>query len=225
MKSIIFVIALPFVLVNSIYSQETIQIIKTNPVTKQITEEYFVLKDKPEIKQGFYISYYQMSKESKSFYKEDWIRSQGFYSNSKKDSTWTYYSNPTNQSTHHMDRSEHYKNGIKIGIWSSRNEIDKSVVEQFDYSKNIKLDPIIEEYIRYPEDAKEKGIQGLVEIKVLYNPDCTIQRVDLVSNPDSSLTQEVLRFVNKKAKLLKKYGVSKDCTGKEETYTKNFILR
>jgi hypothetical protein len=225
MKPILVFICLILIIHGISYSQESTSKTKASPGSKQITGESDVSTNNPEIKDGYCVSFYTIPKTAKVVSIMDWIRFEGYYKNGKKDSVWTYYTDPNIHPAHYYIRKEFYKNGIKSGIWLTRNSLDKNVIERYDYTLNSKADPVIEDDLVYPAYAKEKNIQGLVELKILYSSDCSIKNIEFISNPDSCLTDAVVRYVKKKAEMMKKYSTCKDCTGKTETFRKNFILK
>jgi periplasmic protein TonB len=50
--------------------------------------------------------------------------------------------------------------------------------------------------IRYPEDAKEKRIQGTVFLNVIIERDGSISNINILRTPDSILNQEAIRVVS-----------------------------
>jgi TonB family protein len=98
----------------SLFAQTTKKIKKDNHLN--ITEEYYVLDNDPDVKEGSYVS--------RAFY-GDWLYSEGFYKKNQKDSLWKYYDYAPDSSMAHyakfISQTGSYKNDQKVGVWDFYN--------------------------------------------------------------------------------------------------------
>ena len=203
--------------------QETERIIKYFHKSKQIMEEYDVLKSDKNIKHGFYARYYRATYDDYKTDKDKYLQKQGFYNQNKLDSVWTYY-DMWNKG-HRVNKEERYNNGQKTGIWSTVLEKGK-VIKRYDYDKNIELEPIIKYYYIYPDRASEEGIEGVVEIFVKYNLDCKTDTIFVKKSANEMLEKNALNGVKEQEKLREKYSIKSDCSNKtDSTYVITYKLR
>lgn len=122
-------------------SQDTILITRFLS-SKQLVEQYSVLKADKTIKHGAYTLYFSLNTAQLKNVKQglakmkDFIKVSGFYENGKKVGKWNTFSEP-----HHLKTKEIYNTDKKIGIWEIFQE-NGIVVERYDYDINEVLEPI-----------------------------------------------------------------------------------
>jgi TonB family protein len=114
----VFCICFLFLNLHIAYAQKLKTIKIKTPAHLGIKEEFQVLKDSPEIKQGFYKKYK---------YKK--LIEEGFFTNNLKDSTWKEYA-----MTKQLVGEGKYTAGFKSGVWSYYSKGNK-LVQQYNYEK------------------------------------------------------------------------------------------
>ena len=207
---------------STLIGQNTKLVVKYFSNSKQIMEEYHVLNNDENIKQGEYIRYYRISDKDFTRNKEKYIFKRGFYYNNQLDSTWIYYH--YNASYYWIDREENYNKGRKVGIWKTYLEYG-SVIKRLDYNLNKEIEPEFRIYTHYPAIASEMQIQGVVKVRVVYNNDCTIGGISVVQSSAPNLDSDAINCVSNFEKLRLKYSLIKDCsTKRDSTYTINYKL-
>ena len=214
---LIFILSfIPFI----VRGQRTKHIVKYFPHSKQIMEEYDVLKKNPDIKDGKYTQYYRANPNSyNSDLKQLFIRTSGYYFQNQMDGIWLYY-NRNNL----LLKKEIYNAGKKTGIWETYLEKGQ-VVKRYDYDNQKELMPNIFFSIKYPELPKENGIEGAVKVYVKFNPDCSIDTIFVSQPADPYLDKAAVEGVKDVEKIKKEYLPNQDCsTKKDTTYTINFSL-
>jgi antitoxin component YwqK of YwqJK toxin-antitoxin module len=122
------------------FAQTTEKVVKYFS-SKQISEQYNVLKSDKTTRNGEYIAYFAVPfsalKEVKNDTSKlnDYIKIKGFYENEKKQGEWIEYT------AKYVKKSKgKYELDKKIGIWETYQE-NGFVIERFDYDKNEKLEP------------------------------------------------------------------------------------
>jgi protein TonB len=58
----------------------------------------------------------------------------------------------------------------------------------------------LEKNLRYPDNAINRNVQGVVRVKFVVYKDGTLDEIEILSSPDKSLSQEVLRLMKKSPK-------------------------
>ncbi|MBW4888341.1 energy transducer TonB [Mucilaginibacter sp. HMF5004] len=100
---------------------------------------------------------------------------------------------------------EHYANGKII----SGAAIDKNKKEYRYTKRNVEpefrggesaLYRYLGYAIRYPNEAKENGIQGRVILKFIVEKDGSVANIEILKSPDSQLTQEAIRVLKNSPK-------------------------
>lgn len=204
--------------------QETKLIHKKFHNSKQISENYTVLKSDKLTKHGEYISYFQTIKNKNLnkqirkgiFQADEYIRLKGTYNNGKKDGEWIEYSKPRE-----LKSKGNYDNNKKVGIWMTSKEKGK-VFERFDFDNNTKLSPIIHVNTKYPGSALESGIQGTVIISFQTHKDCSISDIEVVKNLSADCDKAAIETMKEVGVLFKKYEFN--CEEKTENIEIKFIL-
>jgi TonB family protein len=69
-----------------------------------------------------------------------------------------------------------------------------TIIPQFIGGEEARLDFLVKN-LRYPEDAKELGIQGKVIVKFIIEPDSTISNISIINGIGGGCDQEVIRLV------------------------------
>lgn len=205
--------------------QTTRYLITYYPNSKLVKDSTSVLIDKPQIKHGRFISYY--NKPVNSSYSSNtntWIKTEGFYFNNLKDSVWRDYKDPL-KAGYRLIKEEHYSKGKKIGIW--KKQIDKFVYERFDYDKNKKLFPFFESVVPiYPNEAIDKEIECKVQLRVTYNDDYSIRTIESLLPADSMFIRPMIEIAKNKSEMLKKYATEfKDTIIREEIFKVDYRLK
>ena len=181
--------------------------------SKILKEEYQVLRKNKYIKHGEYLYYFENGV----------IKETGYFSMNKKNGKWEEFNEKGK-----LERVLKYNSGRKIedkkfGIWLEYHEKGK-VITGFDYEKNERLETIINVPIDYPPLAREKGIQGIVKVKIKLNPVCEIENIELVEGIGYGCDKEVLKRLKKYYELLKKYD-SNNCIEIDEIIAIQFQLK
>lgn len=205
MKKIITILTfyIPIILIG----QETKEIVVKFPNSKQIRERYTVLKSDKNIKSGEYIRYYKSSKKDSE---KEFIHSKGNFTNGNKNGEWIFFQNPDQGHQGKVIKREFYKNGIKTGVWETYHyEKEGKVIEKFDFDNNTPLEPIISVPVHYPNSAKKKGIQGIVEIEFKQLDDCSIEDIIVIKSIDPECDKEAIKSIRNLGILQKKYSVEK----------------
>ena len=222
MKHLLTILLFIFV-TELIFCQETKLIEIKFYKSKQISETYSVLISNESIKNGQYISYFEMSDDEKKDVKREFknldffIKQKGNYKNGKREGEWIEFSQPNVIKT-----IGNYTNGVKTGIWKIYH-LNGNVIEQYDYDRKIKLQPItVGENIKYPPKSRELEIEGDVTVKFKINNDCTISNIEIVSGLNEECDNEVIKSIQKLGQLLTKYGAN--CESKIETRVVSFKL-
>lgn len=217
MKKLITI--LTFIIPILLIGQETKEIVVKFSNSKQIRERYFVLKSSKNIRNGEYIRYYKSSKQDKE---KEFIHTKGSFVNGEKNGMWEYFDTPSNGIQGKLMIREFYKNGNKTGIWETYHyEKEGRVIEKFDYDKSTPLNPIISVPLHYPIAAKEKGIQGKVEIEYKLLNDCSIEDIIVIKSINPECDKEAIKSIRNLGILQKKYSVEK-CQERRLTQTYNF---
>lgn len=186
---------------------------KTKVIEKKINDKvvklrYEVMVDTPEIKHGIY----------ESFYYNGNLKEKGSYVRNKKDGKWMkIYNNGT------VVEVQYFEMGKKVGIWEKHLE-NRQVMERFDQEKQIKLEPIIQNIIaNYPALAREDQIEGVVEISLKMNEDCSTGSIKIVKDIGYKCGEAALEAVQRIASLKKKYSIGY-CNPKVEIIKIEFKL-
>ena len=213
----ILTVIIPFLLIG----QETKEIVVKFPKSKQVREQYYVLKTNKNIKQGEYIRFYKSSMQNKE---KKFVHSKGNFENGKKNGMWEYFNNPSYGIQGLISKREYYLIGVKTGVWETYHyEKEGNVIEKFDYDNNTPLEPNISVPLHYPSSAKEKGIQGIVEIEYKQLDDCSIEVISIIKGIDPECDEEAIKSIRNLGILQKKYSVEK-CQEKVLKQTYNFKM-
>jgi len=202
--------------INNLFSQETTFIV--NPISNNLKEEFYVLKNDKTIKSGFY--------KKTNF---NLMVEEGFYRNNIKDSIWKIYEDG------HLSGSGYYKDNNRIGIWeffNSKNEVTQkydfttkellfvkdpnsclpdsqyqiikvgtdtltSIIERravrLGIGENSKL--LVKYLNTYPEAARVNNIEGKVKIEYWINENGDVVNFKPITNFGYGLEDEALRVV------------------------------
>jgi TonB family protein len=176
-------------------AQETVKEkhdVKGNWGYKPDKEEYYVLKDDRSVKHGPYKltdnkgnmltqGYYNMGKRDSSWVEYDrWYRFvavESYYKNEKRVGTWTFRKNAdTVEMKYDFDNNKliYYKvpSDKKYAVISGTDTLNTTLDQPPVYlSGQSAILKTIVENINYPNDAKEKGIQGTVLVAFTVSPD------------------------------------------------------
>lgn len=203
--------------------QETKFVTKKFNSSKQISENYSVLKSDKQTKHGEYISYFLLTAEESKQVKngiqklEKFIKLKGIYKNGKKDGEWIEYSRPF-----YFQTLGNYDSDKKVGIWLTSKE-QGQVFERYDFDNNKKLQPIIKVWAKYPKSAQDIGLQGTAIISYQINKDCSITNIILIKGLSSDCDKTAIEALSKTEALLKKY--SQICEDKTDTTEVQFNLK
>lgn len=215
MRCYIFILFL--LKISNVFCQETSFFV--NPISNNLKEEYYVLKNDKSIKNGFYkkINYNLVTEE-------------GFYRNNLKDSIWKIYEDG------HLSAIGFYKDNNKIGIWEFYN-FKKEITQKYDYTtkelifvkdpksclpdsqhqlikfesdtvttyierrairlgigENSKL--LIKYLNTYPVDARLNNIEGKVKIEYWINENGDVVDLKPITNFGYGLEDEAIRVVS-----------------------------
>ena len=217
-----FATALFIVLPVAVFPQETKRIIQKFSHSKQIAEEYTVLKADQHTRHGTYVSYFRMSGNEYKKVKtgvlqvDDFVKEKGQYKNGKKDGEWLEYAQPKI-----LNAKGTYTADQKTGIWEKEVE-QGQVLERYDYDTKTKLEPVIKVAIAYPKRARAAGIQGTVIVRYQLNKDCSISNITIDQSVSADCDKAAVDTIVKMSALLKKYSLG--CADKMETREVTFRL-
>jgi TonB family protein len=178
-----------------------------------LKEKYDVLSKYPFTKHGPYASYYQNGK----------VKETGQYEMNKKIGEWkVFFEDGTKKEI------ARYQNGKKIeeqrfGIWWEYVE-DGQVKKGYDYDKDEKLETEISVPLRYPSDARKRGIEGAVRVRLVQDDDCNIRQLEIVEGVGYGCNEEAIRCVKRLVALTQKHDPDK-CHSLDRTITFNFQLQ
>jgi TonB family protein len=144
-------------------------------------------------------------------YRNSRIKNIGYYSSGKKTGIWNTFDTGLKVSSYDFD------NDKKVGIWLTKEENGK-VMTRFDYDQNLQLQPLISIDLKYPQKAKEQGIDGIVTVSYQINTDCTITNINIIKSLSPECDSEVKRAVEEMAELLKKYSTTCESTIETKDY-------
>lgn len=178
-----------------LYCQETELIVKKFKGSKQIFEEYYVLKSDKSTKHGKYTSYFRFINEDyKKFRKGDlnlneFIKNKGNFENGKKEGDWTEFTEPSalksvgnyysgkkggewiEYISPSKKRKGIFSNSEKTGVWITYKN-DK-VIASYDYDNDKKVGVWLTEeehgqvFTRY-DYGNNKELQPLVYVDLKY---------------------------------------------------------
>jgi len=153
-----------FGLISSLHGQE-VMLKEENHGNGNIKERYEVLKRDEDIKHGKYESYYYNGK----------IKESGAYVENQKDGKWrSVYNNGT------IVEFQNFDQGKKIGVWEKHRK-NHQVVELYDQDNQKQLETIIRNVRpKYPDEAREAGIGGIVKVNLSLNSDCSVKAINLL---------------------------------------------
>ncbi len=175
--------------------------------SKQVKEQFYVLKKNKKIKHGSYESFFYNGNPAQS----------GHYKNNLKDGKWVYCK-PNGQ----IKAVEHYTTGKKSGIWSKFIESGQ-VIQRFDYDQNKALAPLFNITIAYPPASRDAGIEGLVKFHVEMDENCEVKNIKLLQ----SLNQECDKLARKaleRAIYLRKTYLPDNCAFEDNLFSLKFSL-
>ncbi len=207
----------------STFAQQTEKTIKYFS-SKQISEQYSVLKKDKTVKQGEYIAYFAMPFDVLKKVKidtsilKDYIKIKGFYENGKKKGEWIEYTKANKKKTKGV-----YDKDKKIGIWETYQE-NGLIMERFDYTKNERLEPIFFlPNIPYPKKARFSGVEGNVTVTYTINAECSINDVKITKSLNEECDNAVIQmFKQTLAVFYPKYYFN--CQQKTQNLDVNFTL-
>lgn len=203
----------------------------------QLKESYFVLKKNKNLKHGLYQSYHKNGKlkeygfyennrkigEWKLFYESEEPKEIGCYENNLKIGEWKTFNlngNPKILRTYKKGKKRSEK---KVGIWETTYERGQ-VIKRFDYDNGVELKPFIRIPIDYPAEAREKNIQGTVEIELTLNKNCVVQKLEVVKSVGYGCDEAAFKSIQKLAELIAQYDKT-ECTGIKRTIPVHFKLQ
>ena len=78
--------------------------------------------------------------------------------------------------------------------------------------------------MKYPAEARRKGIQGTVEIKVTFDAECVIVKREIVKSVGYGCDEEALTALKNSEQRIKKVKGGKCADGEEQIYPYHFKL-
>jgi TonB family protein len=111
----------------------------------------------------------------------------------------------------------------RFGIWWENFE-NGQVKKGYDYDKDEKLETKISVPLRYPSEARNRGIEGKVRLRLVQDDDCNIQLLEIVEGPGYGCNEEAIRCVKRLVELTQKYDPGK-CNQLDRTLTFHFQLQ
>jgi len=209
--------SLTFIVIISSCNSTKLIVKKTNGV---VVEQYSVLSKDKTVKHGEYISYYYIRYGSSY---QSYLKEVGWYNYGIKDSVWRTYSRPrslrNNIENLGIKTKENYSNGKKVGVWLT---YKKEVIERFDVDKEKKLSPIVRVSVKYPQRAKEDGVEGSVIVAYKTKNDCSVYDIKIIKSLSPECDAEVIRVIKRLGELSLKYGL--DCDIGETVKEISFVL-
>lgn len=178
-------------------AQKTKMVTRRFAHTRQVAEQYAVLKSDERVKHGTYLSYFRLSEvEYKKLKRnelspEQFIRQKGAYRHGKKHGEWVEYSRPGLLSSRGS-----YLEDEKTGIWETYKE-QGQVAERYDHDKKEKLKPLIQVAIAYPEQARKARVEGKVVVSYRINTDCSIDQITVEKKLDPDCDRAAIDLIKK----------------------------
>lgn len=100
------------------------------------------------------------------------------------------------------------------------------IVERYDLLTNKPLTSQVNVHIKYPVLAREKGIEGDVEVKTFYDENCIPSDFKVLSSPGYGIKKEVEKKMKIYVHLHQKYKIKlEDCKEKYKINTIRFALQ
>ncbi|MEZ4888747.1 MAG: energy transducer TonB [Chitinophagales bacterium] len=185
MKYLFFALLLfPF---NEAFAQKTKFKRVTFGKTKNVKEEYHVLKKDKKIKQGEYTSYHFNGN----------VKETGQYLNDQKDGKWLVY---------HKDGSlsevQHYQLGQKLEIEEQPLK-ENFIPKRFSKCYNRKIKPLVYVAIKYPPMAREEGVEGIVELSYSFGKNCNLEEIKVVKSVGYGCDEEAIEVIKRLVYLTK----------------------
>ncbi|GLU51757.1 hypothetical protein Dfri01_12180 [Dyadobacter frigoris] len=162
--------------------------------------------------------------EVKDYFKSKKIQMEGFYLDKKLTKmqgpfVW-YYENgqvKTKSQYHNNDQIDEHYEYYESGELDTFRKFDNSgeLVEQHLYKKDgsesnftnaefpggiPEMYSFLGEHIKYPKDLRKKGLEGRVVVSFVVRKDGSLDNVNVVSSPNSSLSWEAVRVVRQMPK-------------------------
>lgn len=178
---------------NQVFAQATKFKRVTFGKTKNVKEEYHILKKDKKVKHGEYTSYYYNGQ----------VKESGKYLNNQKDGKWLVYRKDGS-----LDELQHYTYGQKTGIWEERLERG-SVIKQFDYDNDKKLELLINPPVLYPAIARDAEIEGFVELRYSFEGNCILKGVKVVKTLGYGCDEAAIEAMKRFVELTQKYAPEK----------------
>jgi TonB family protein len=134
---------------------------------------------------------------SKYYFDNGQLKSSAFYIDNELDGELISY-----YSSGQLKRKDNFKKGkfIKGNCYSTTGNdtahFDFERRPQFPGGDN-NMFKFINEHVKYPFEAKERGIQGNVIVQFMVDPDGELDKIKIVGSVHPLLDQEVIRIINK----------------------------
>ncbi len=192
----------------SISAQKLKTVTKKFPSSNIIKTSYSVLKNNKNIKHGDY----------KVYFKNGQVKLSGTYHQNRKVDAWKEFNEAGV-----LRRTKTYQKGKLIsnkknGVW--RETTSEGKIRFYDYDKNERIFPQIPLRVKYPSDARESYISGIVKIKVILDEECETKVFSITKSLGGEFDVEASKAVKDYLKKLKFYAY--DCPGFNETFTFSF---
>ena len=211
-----------FFWINFLAAQNTKEVIRKFPDSKQVSEKMDVLRSNDTLCHGEYRAYFKATKEEYTKLKKEelsidrFIRVKGQYQMNKKDGEWIEYYSPGE-----IKSKSYYKNGQKVGIWFVYKEKGE-VVERYDHDHQKRLTPLISipvKNIRPPHDSIPGGV---VSFSFSVSKDCSIRQWKMMDSLSKEHNKEAEFVFQKYIAYNKRYCEGLKCEAKQDTFVVAF---
>jgi len=199
-------------------------IVKKFEGSRQISEQYYVLKSNKSIKNGAYKAYFRLTKDQNQQIRqgldslEHYVKQKGGFENGQKSGEWIEYSQP---GIFYAKGS--YIQDKKVGIWIT-SMANGEVLEYYDHDAKRRLEPVINIPIGYPAKARRSGKEGLVIVQYQLSADCTLTNIRIVQSLSAECDAAAIFILRKYFRYLQTYGTPASCTGKIDTFQVKYGL-
>ena len=206
--------------------QQLKRVVTTYRKSDNVKEVYYVLASDKTVRHGDYYFFFK-GKLTRKELKKNGLRTDGLlfkekghYKNNLRDGAWIVYKEPFSNV---ILEERQYSSDKKTGIWKKYIEQEK-VITQFDFDANVPLETLVNVGWRYPAEARRKGVEGPVKIRIFYE-NCEPVRFEILEDIGSGCANGVIESIKEKRRLEKKYGIkSTKCDIEDEIVAVQFRL-
>ncbi|MCF8299393.1 MAG: TonB family protein [Saprospiraceae bacterium] len=139
----------------------------------------------------------ELNGTSKEYYRNGKLESKGKYENGKPKGTWVFYNEDGS-----MDRTFKYElddeeknETVERLVFNTDNYSDTNVVEPAFRGGDRTRIRFLQDYINYPEEAREKGISGTVFIQFTINCIGEIESIKILRGVSKSIDDEAIKVI------------------------------